>query len=87
MASKSDDSTFIGSYSNAAFNNSLLLPNRNLAFGYAKLDANFTYQLLPSVAVFSQAENLLNQQHIGAFGYPGLPLTVRAGVKVRFPRE
>ncbi len=87
MSSKSDDSTFIGSYSNAAFDNSLLLPNRNLAFGYAKLDANFTYQLRPSIAVFSQLENLLNQQHIGAFGYPGLPLTVRAGIKVRFPQE
>ena len=87
MSSKSDDSTFIGTFSNAAFDNSLLLPNRNLAFGYAKLDANFTYQLRPSIAVFTQAENLLNQQHIGAFGYPGLPLTVRAGIKLRFPRE
>ena len=87
MASKSDDSTFIGTFSNAAFNNSLLLPNRNLAFGYAKLDASFTYQLHPSIAVFSQAENLLNQQHLGAFGYPGLPLTIRAGFKVRFPHE
>ncbi len=87
MASKSDDSTFIGTYSNAAFNNSLLLPNRNLAFGYTRLDANVTYQLRPSIAVFSQAENLLNQQRTGAFGYPGLPFTVRAGIKLRFPQE
>ena len=87
MASKSDDSTFIGNFSNSAFDNSLLLPNRNLAFGYTKLDANVTYQLRPSFAVFSQAENLLNNQRIGAFGYPGLPLTVRAGIKLRFPQE
>ncbi|MGI4853364.1 MAG: TonB-dependent receptor [Janthinobacterium lividum] len=87
MVSKSDDSTFIGTYSNAAFDNSLLLPNRNLAYGYTKLDANVTYQLRPSIAVFSQAENLLNNQHMGAFGYPGLPFTVRAGLKVRFPQE
>ena len=87
MSSKSDDSTFINSFSSATFDNSLLLPNRNLAFGFTKLDANVTYQMRPSVAVFTQAENLLNDQHIGAFGYPGLPLTVRAGVKVRFPRE
>ena len=87
MSSKSDDSTFLGSFSNAAFDNSLLLPNRNLAYGFAKLDANFTYQLKPSIAVFSQAENLLNQQRMGAFGYPGLPFTVRAGLKLRFPRE
>ena len=87
MSSKSDDSTFIGPYSNASFDNSLLLPNRNLAYGFTKLDANVTYQLLPSVAIFTQAENLLNQQHMGAFGYPALPLTIRAGLKVRFPRE
>jgi vitamin B12 transporter len=87
MASKSDDSTFIGNFSNAAFDNSLLLPNRNLAFGYTKLDANFTYQLIPSIAVFTQADNILNLQHMGAFGYPGLPSTIRAGLKVRFPKE
>ncbi len=87
MASKSDDSTFLGTYSNAAFDNSLLLPNRNLAYGYTRMDANVTYQLRPSIAVFSQLENLLSQQRTGAFGYPGLPFTVRAGLKVRFPRE
>lgn len=87
MSSKSDDSTFINSFSSATFDNSLLLPNRNLAYGFTRLDANVTYQLLPSLALFTQAENLLNQQHIGAFGYPGLPLTIRAGVKIRFPRE
>ncbi|MGI4756303.1 MAG: TonB-dependent receptor [Janthinobacterium lividum] len=87
MSSKSDDSTFIGTYSNASFDNSLLLPNRNLAFGYTKLDASVTYQWKPSIAVFSQAENLLNNQHMGAFGYPGLPFTVRAGLKLRFPQE
>ncbi len=87
MSSRSDDSTFISSYDSATFDNSLLLPNRNLAFGFTKLDANVTYQLLPSIAVFTQAENLLNQQHISAFGYPSLPLTVRVGMKVRFPRE
>jgi vitamin B12 transporter len=86
MSSRSDDSTFIDAFSSSTFDNSLLLPNRNLAYGFTKLDANLTYQFRPSVAVFTQAENLLNNQHIGAFGYPGLPLTVRAGVKVRFPR-
>ncbi len=87
MSSRSDDSTFISSFDSAAFDNSLLLPNRNLAFGFTRLDASVTYQWLPSLAVFTQADNLLNDQHIGAFGYPSLPLTLRAGLKVRFPRE
>jgi iron complex outermembrane receptor protein/vitamin B12 transporter len=87
MSSRSDDSTFIDAFSNAAFDNSLLLPNRNLAYGFTKLDANVTYQWKPSLALFTQTENLLNNQHMGAFGYPGLPLTVRAGIKIRFPQE
>jgi iron complex outermembrane receptor protein/vitamin B12 transporter len=87
MSSRSDDSTFIDKYSSASFDNSMLLPNRNLAYGFTRLDANASYQLRPSIAVFTQVENMLNNQHIGAFGYPGLPLTVRAGLKVRFPAE
>ena len=58
--------------------------NRDLDFGYAKLDANFTYAIKPRVVVFSQLDNLLSQQHIGPIGYPSLPFTVRAGLKVRF---
>jgi vitamin B12 transporter len=87
FSSKSDDSTFLGPFSNAAFDNSLLLPNRNLAWGFTKLDANVTYQVRPSIAVFTQLDNLLNNQLIGAFGYPSLPFSVRAGLKVRFPAE
>ncbi|AFL88565.1 outer membrane cobalamin receptor protein [Terriglobus roseus DSM 18391] len=87
MSSRSDDSTFIDAFSSSTFDNSMLLPNRNLAYGFTKLDASVTYQWRPSIGVFTQAENLLNNQHIGAFGYPGLPLTVRVGLKVRFPAE
>lgn len=87
MSSKSDDSTFLDTFSNANFTTSLLLPNRNLAFGFAKIDVNATYQLRPSLSIFTQVENVLNNQHIGPIGYPGLPLTVRAGVKLRFPQE
>jgi vitamin B12 transporter len=87
MATKSDDSTFIDQYSNANFDNSMLLPNRNLAYGYNKLDAHVTYQWKPSFAVFVQGDNLLNEKHIGAFGYPSLPITFRAGLKIRFPAE
>ena len=62
----------------------MLLPNRDLDYGYVKLDLGGTYQLVRSVAVFAQLDNLLNNQHIGPIGYPGLPLTFRAGMKFRF---
>jgi vitamin B12 transporter len=82
MASRSDDSTFL-SYSDINGDNTLLLPNRNLDFGYVKLDLGGTYQIKRRFALFTQLDNLLNDQHIGPIGYPALPLTVRAGVKVR----
>ena len=82
LASRSDDSTFLGGF-DPAFGNSLLLPNRNLDFGYAKLDAYGTYSANAHVTVFTELSNLLNNQHIGPIGYPGLPFTVRAGLKLR----
>ena len=82
LASRSDDSTFL-SYSDINGDNTLLLPNRNLDFGYVNLDLGATYQWKPRVSFFTQLDNLLNDQHIGPIGYPGLPFTVRAGVKAR----
>ncbi|HKO19834.1 MAG TPA: TonB-dependent receptor [Acidobacteriaceae bacterium] len=82
LASRSDDSTFLD-YADLAGTNSMILPNRNLDFGYAKLDANLAYAVKPRVRLFTQLDNLLNQQHLGPIGFPGLPFTVRAGVKVR----
>jgi vitamin B12 transporter len=82
LASRSDDSTFLDGF-DPNFGNTLVLPNRDLDFGYAKLDANATYAVRPRVTVFTQLDNLLSQQHIGPIGYPGLPFTVRAGLKVR----
>ncbi len=82
LASRSDDSTFLG-FVDPAEANTLLLPNRDLDFGYAKLDVSGTYSVTSRISVFSQVENLLNDQHIGPIGFPGLPLTVRAGMKFR----
>jgi vitamin B12 transporter len=45
FASRSDDSDFLGGY-DLNGGNSLLLPNRNLDYGYAKLDLGGSYQLL-----------------------------------------
>jgi len=82
FASRSDDSTFL-SFSDTNGDNSLLLPNRNLDFGYAKLDAYGTYAATHRVSVFAELGNLLSQQHIGPIGYPSLPFTFRTGLKVR----
>ena len=86
FSSRSDDSTFL-SYASLAGDNSLLLPNRNLAFGFAKVDANATWQVRPSFALFTQMNNLLGQQHLGPIGYPALPFNARVGIKVRLSRD
>ncbi len=82
VASRADDSTFL-SYLDFNGGNTLLLPNRNLDFGYAKLDAYGTYAVTHHVTVFADLGNLLSQQHIGPIGYPSLPFTFRTGLKVR----
>jgi iron complex outermembrane receptor protein/vitamin B12 transporter len=89
MASCSDDSTFLDgldtNQANPAPNasNTLLLPNRDLDFGYVRLDLGFTYPLKHGFTLFGQLDNLLNDQHIGPIGYPGLPLTFRTGLKLK----
>jgi vitamin B12 transporter len=86
LASRSDDSTF-QTANDASGGNTLLLPNRDLDFGYAKLDANLTARISTHVTVFTQLDNLLDRRHIGPIGYPGLPFAVRAGLKVRIGGE
>ena len=82
LASRSDDSTFqLGS--DLQHGNTLLLPNRNLDFGYAKLDLRGLFAVTNRFTAFTQLDNLLSQQHIGPIGYPGLPFTIRAGLKIR----
>jgi iron complex outermembrane receptor protein/vitamin B12 transporter len=82
LASRSDDSTFqLNNDRNGG--NTLLLPNRNLDFAYAKLDLNAVFKITNNITFFTQLDNLLSQQHIGPIGYPGLPFTIRAGMKIR----
>jgi iron complex outermembrane receptor protein/vitamin B12 transporter len=83
FASRSDDSTFLEG-EDASGGNSFLLPNRNLDYGYAKLDLGGSYQLLNWLDIYAQAENLLNDQHIAPIGYPSLPFTVRTGLRLRW---
>jgi iron complex outermembrane receptor protein/vitamin B12 transporter len=83
FASRSDDSDFLAGY-DLNGGNSLLLPNRNLDFGYAKLDLGGSYQLLNWLGIYGQAENLTNNQHIAPIGYPSLPFTIRGGLKLEW---
>jgi vitamin B12 transporter len=86
MASRSDDSTYLD-YSDINGGNTLILPNRDLDFGYVKLDVGATYAMKHGLTYFVQINNLLNDQHIGPIGYPGLPLTFRTGLKLRLGQQ
>jgi iron complex outermembrane receptor protein/vitamin B12 transporter len=64
----------------------MLLPNRNLDWGYAKLDLGASYKLLPWLNLYGQAENLTNNQHIAPIGYPSLPVTIRTGLRIEWTK-
>jgi iron complex outermembrane receptor protein/vitamin B12 transporter len=86
FASRSDDSTFLGAYDQNG-GNSLLLPNRNLDRGYAKLDIGGSVRLRDWVGAYVQAENLTDNRHIAPIGFVSLPTTVRVGLKLQWGRE
>jgi iron complex outermembrane receptor protein/vitamin B12 transporter len=83
FASRSDDSTFLV---DANYLNTLLLPNRNLDWGYAKLDLGASYKLLPWLNVYGQMENLTDNRHIAPVGYPSLPFSVRTGLRIEWTK-
>jgi len=86
FASRSDDSDFLAG-EDINFGNSLLLPNRNLDHGYAKLDLGGSIRLRDWVGFYAFAENLTNNQHIAPIGYVSLPTSVRVGLKFQWGRE
>ena len=83
FASRSDDSDFLGG-DDLNGGNSLLLPNRNLDHGYAKIDIGGSYQFLSWLGVYAQGENLTDNQHIAPIGFPSLPFTIRGGLKIQW---
>jgi iron complex outermembrane receptor protein/vitamin B12 transporter len=85
FASRSDDSTFLG-YEDVNQGNSLVLPNRNLDWGYAKLDLGGSYKLLSWLSAYAQAENLADSRHIAPIGYPSLPFNLRAGLRIAWTK-
>jgi len=86
FASRSDDSTFLGGMDSSGLN-SLLLPNRNLDPGFAKIDLGGSFNLRDWLGVYAQADNLTNNQHIAPIGYISLPTSVRVGLKLQWGRE
>ena len=80
FASRGDDSTFLG-YADAAGDNAMLLPNRNLDHGYAKIDLGASAPIRSWLAIYAQLDNLLSQQHISPIGYTSLPYNIRAGLR------
>jgi vitamin B12 transporter len=83
FASRSDDSDFLAGY-DLNGGNSLLLPNRNLDFGYAKIDLGASYQWKSWLGIYGMAENLTDNQHIAPIGYESLPITARIGLKIQW---
>jgi vitamin B12 transporter len=77
---KSDDSTFL---SDGFFGYSLLLPNKDLAAGYAKVDLSGSYLIHPMLRWFVSVENVLNQEYQPVSGVPALPAAFRTGVSVK----
>ncbi len=84
FVSRRDDSTFLV---DTYFGNTLLLPNRNLDSSYQKVDLYVSYQIARHISAYSALQNLLNQSYQEVYGYPALPLTVRAGMKFTFGGE
>ncbi|HUY94423.1 MAG TPA: TonB-dependent receptor plug domain-containing protein [Terracidiphilus sp.] len=83
FASRSDDSTYL-EFADSNGGNSLLLPNRNLDYGFAKIDLGGSYQLKWWLGIYGIAENLTSNQHIAPIGYVSLPFNFRAGLKVQW---
>jgi vitamin B12 transporter len=74
---RQDASTFL---SDAFGGSSLLLPNRDLAAGYQKVDISGDYRLHRRIRLYAVVENVLNQAYEAALGFPALPVTVRTGL-------
>jgi vitamin B12 transporter len=77
FAGKSDDTTAL---SDGFFGYSMLLPNKDLAGGYAKVDVSGSYLIHPVLRWYISVENALNQDYQSVPGFPALPAAVRTGV-------
>ncbi|HLK54166.1 MAG TPA: hypothetical protein VKU42_11975, partial [Candidatus Angelobacter sp.] len=65
----------------------MLLPNRNLAQAYQKIDASGSYQMNRYLQLYAAIENLLDEHYDAAPGFPALPFNVRGGIKLTLGGE
>ncbi|HEY7679242.1 MAG TPA: TonB-dependent receptor [Terriglobia bacterium] len=79
-----DDSTFL---SDGFFGNSLLLPNRNLAPAYQKIDLSARYSPNSLATLYTSLENLLSRHYQPVFGFPAAPFTFRTGIQLTLGGE
>jgi vitamin B12 transporter len=79
-----DSSTFLF---DSSFGASMLLPNRNLAAAYQKIDVSGSYRLNRYLQLYSAIENLASQHYDPAPGFPALPFNFRSGIKVTLGGE
>jgi vitamin B12 transporter len=73
-----DSSTFLF---DSSFGPTMLLPNRNLAAAYQKIDVSGSYRLNRYLQLYSAIENLASQHYDPAPGFPALPFNFRSGIK------
>ncbi|HEY6253266.1 MAG TPA: TonB-dependent receptor, partial [Candidatus Angelobacter sp.] len=84
LVSRRNDSTFA---TDAFFGNTMLLPNKNLAEAYQKIDFSGSYRLNSHLTFYATIENLANEHYQEVFGFPALPLTFRTGFRIRLGGE
>lgn len=84
LSSRRNDSTFA---TDAFFGNTMLLPNKNLAGAYQKIDVSGSYRLNSYLTFFTTVENLASERYDDVFGFPALPLTFRSGLRIRLGGE
>ncbi|HEU4416140.1 MAG TPA: TonB-dependent receptor, partial [Candidatus Angelobacter sp.] len=79
FVSRRDSSTFLF---DPSFGPGMLLPNRNLAQAYQKIDFGGSYRLGRHLELYSSIQNLVSQHYDPVPGFPALPLNFRAGLKI-----
>ena len=79
-----DSSTFL---SDPFFGPNMLLPNRNLAGSYQKVDFGGSYLFNRHLEFYTAVENLASQHYTPVPGFPALPFNFHSGLKVTLGGE